>query len=167
MSEIELQLPTCPVIRPLRIEDIVSAMELVWQVFSEFEAPEYSDEGVARFRAFIIEYDSIAAKMKSGEMQLWGAFEDIRIIGVIAIKPPLHISLLFVDKQYHRRGIARNLLYTILRDETVVRGNECVTVRSSPYAVDIYRRLGFVPTDMEQTLNGLRFTPMVFHFKKK
>lgn len=35
-------------------------------------------------------------------------------------------------------------------------------MHSSPYAVEVYRHLGFAPTDTEQTVNGLRFTPMRF-----
>ena len=36
------------------------------------------------------------------------------------------------------------------------------TVHSSPYAVEVYRHLGFVPTDSEQITNGLRYTTMRF-----
>ena len=36
------------------------------------------------------------------------------------------------------------------------------TVHSSPYAVEVYRHLGFVPTDSEQVTHGLRYTPMIF-----
>ncbi|EGD76310.1 hypothetical protein PTSG_01013 [Salpingoeca rosetta] len=35
-----------------------------------------------------------------------------------------------------------------------------VTVCSSPYAVQVYSRLGFVATDEEQTEHGMRFVPM-------
>jgi len=150
------------IIHPICPEDIIPAMELVRQVFFEFEAPEYSDEGIAEFQAFI-EPENIINKMECSELKLWGAFEDEKIIGIIAIKSPPHISLLFVDKQYHRRGIARSLFHAVLCDEAAIREHECVTVHSSPYAVEIYRRLGFVPTDTEQIVNGLRFTPMVFY----
>ena len=36
------------------------------------------------------------------------------------------------------------------------------TVNSSPYAVEVYRHLGFVATDAEQCTDGLRYTPMRF-----
>ena len=36
------------------------------------------------------------------------------------------------------------------------------TIHSSPYAVEIYRHLGFVPMDTEQTADGIRYTPMRF-----
>ena len=155
-----------PVIHPLCAEDVIPAMELVLRVFSESETQEYREEGITEFKAFI-EPDFIISKMKNGELRLWGMFENEKIIGVIAIRPPLHIALLFVDKQYHRRGIARNLLNTILNDETIVKGHDCMTVHSSPYAVDIYRHFGFVPTDTEQSVNGLRFTPMSRNMKTK
>jgi len=80
--------------------------------------------------------------MKNGELRLWGAFENEKIFGVIAIRPPLHISLLFVDKQYHKRGIGRNLFYNVINDKTIIERHECITVHSSPYAIEIYRRLG-------------------------
>lgn len=148
-----------PSIRPLDTGDLASAIELVWRVFCEFEAPDYSDDGTAEFKAFIGQ-NSMADKMASGEFKLWGAFEAEKIVGVISIKPPLHISLLFVDKQYHRRGIARDLLATVLNDTSVTCGHNCITVHSSPYAVQIYHRLGFAPTYSEQNLKGIRFTPM-------
>lgn len=37
---------------------------------------------------------------------------------------------------------------------------EIMTVNSSPYAVPVYEKLGFHATGSEQTVNGLRFTPM-------
>ena len=148
-----------PSIRPLTTREAAPAMELVLRVFSEFEAPDYSEEGIAEFKMFI-ELPLITGKIESGTLRLWGAFENKRMVGVIAIKPPLHITLLFVDKHYHRRGIARRLYETVINDETVVLGHTRVTVNSSPYAVEIYRRLGFEPTDAEQTISGIRFTPM-------
>ena len=37
-----------------------------------------------------------------------------------------------------------------------------ITVNSSPYAVEIYRRLGFTATDAERVTDGIRFTPMTY-----
>ncbi len=67
-----------------------------------------------------------------------------------------HISMLFVKKEFHRQGIAKTLLkYMISQTNT-----NAITVNSSPYAVPIYHRLGFVDTDSEKTVDGIRFTPM-------
>lgn len=148
-----------PVIRLLEGSDIIPVMDMVWKVFLEFIAPDYSQEGIDEFKKFI-DPDFITGKMVSGEFKLWGAFDNEKPVGIAAIKPPLHIALLSVDKRYHRQGIARKLFKTALRDKTRTYGHDKITVNASPYAVDIYRRLGFHPTDKEQMANGIRFTPM-------
>lgn len=155
-------------IRELRETDIHRAMELVWEVFSEFEAPEYSRQGVDEFRRFIAP-EAILEKMRSGELRLWGCFDGVVIAGVIAAKcfdsdseqtglwRGSHISLLFVKKQYHRQGIARRLYEEAKQACACARE---ITVNSSPYAVEVYKRLGFVPVEDEKIMNGIRFTPM-------
>ena len=45
--------------------------------------------------------------------------------------------------------------------------NKKITVNAAPYGVKIYKALGFIPTDKEQTVDGLRFTPMVYTEKEK
>ncbi len=144
---------------PQRLKE---SLDLVWRVFLEFEATDYSEQGVATFYEFI-EYDAMAKRIQDRELALWYAQEGEAVVGVVAVRPQAHvspaqahghISLLFVEKQHHKKGIARRLV------ETATRGNTTVTVNSSPYAVHIYKRLGFVSTDSEQLLNGIRYTPM-------
>ena len=61
-----------------------------------------------------------------------------------------------MNGKYHRQGIGKQLFQTIKS-----KNNENkMTVNSSPYAVSIYHKLGFKDTDIEQAVNGLRFTPM-------
>ena len=38
--------------------------------------------------------------------------------------------------------------------------NKSITLNSSPYGLPFYKVIGFVPTDEEKTVNGIRFTPM-------
>jgi len=142
-------------IRKLTESDLPNALELAWRVFSEFEAPDYSAEGVAEFKKYIAVH-AFSDKVKKGEIEIFGAFDRERIVGVIAMREPPHISLLFVAKAYHRRGIARRLFNAVN-----TKGND-ITVNSSPYAVEAYKRLGFIPTNTEQTLNGIRFIPMIY-----
>jgi predicted GNAT family N-acyltransferase len=73
-----------------------------------------------------------------------------------------HICLLFVKKEFPRRGIAKRLFYTVLVRCKSEKSINTITVNSSPYAVEVYHRLGFVDTEKEQTVNGMRFTPMIY-----
>jgi predicted GNAT family N-acyltransferase len=44
------------------------------------------------------------------------------------------------------------------------KGN-IITVNSSQYGLDFYKKLGFIPTEEEKTINGIRFTPMIYERK--
>ena len=142
-------------VRRLTYEEIPQALELCWRVFLEFEAPEYSPEGIAAFRA------SLDDKERNRKMVFYGAFDGDALVGVLSMREPQHISGFFVDAPYHRRGIGRRLLEAMRRDYT----RQVFTVNSSPYAVEVYRHLEFVPTSGEQTVDGLRFTPMQYSAK--
>lgn len=140
------------------------AMALVCRVFMEFEAPEYTAEGIQEFQDFIAS-DGVQKRMQEGQLVVWGCFDKETIIGVIAIRPVCHVSLLFVDKAYHRQGIARRLLTMAVDYLAGENGCKAVTVHASPYALVAYEKLGFVATGEEQTINGLRFTPMCYAIK--
>ena len=146
-------------ISELRLENLEEALSLVWKVFLAYEAPEYSDEGVQEFRGFIC-YESIKQKLLDHQLRMWICVRNNEIVGVLAARPPCHISLLFVDGAHHQRGIARALLSRMV--DYCKSNHEIVeiTVNSSPYAKEAYRKLGFTGTGPEQTANGIRFIPM-------
>jgi GNAT superfamily N-acetyltransferase len=148
----------------LKKENIKNALDLVWSVFQEFEVPDYSEEGIEEFRKFI-SYDSIVEKLDKGDLCFWGCLDNNEVTGVIATRGVNHISMLFVKKDYHRRSIARSLFQTVTEVCKKQDNISKITVNSSPYAVEVYHRLGFVDIDKEQTVNGIRFTPMAYLFK--
>ena len=85
-----------------------------------------------------------------------------QIIGVIGERADNgHISILFVDGQYHRIGIASELMNYIICD-LKMRGFDKITLFSSPYALPFYKQYGFISTDVVQYKNGFIFTPMEY-----
>lgn len=129
------------------------ALTLIWRVFQEYEAPDYTQQGIDEF------YNSINDESFLSKLSMLEAFVNEELVGVIATRNNgEHIALFFVDGNYHRQGIGKMLFQKVLEQSTVSR----VTVNSSPFAVPIYRKLGFIDTDKEQTVNGLRFTPMAY-----
>ena len=108
---------------------------------------------VETFRAYV--QDPSTAK----HLTVYGALEGETMVGVLALRAgERHISLFFVDAAWHRRGVGRALFQALLGDT----GGAPLTVNSSPYAVEIYRHLGFQATDTEQVRDGIRYTPMQF-----
>ena len=93
MNEIE--------IREIKDIEMNDCLNLVWKTFLEFEAPDYTQEGIEEFKKSIYDKDWIKLR------KFIGAFENNILIGVIATKDSNHIALFFVDGKYHRRGIGR------------------------------------------------------------
>jgi GNAT superfamily N-acetyltransferase len=147
----------------LKKNNIKNALDLVWTVFKEFEAPDYSKQGIEEFREFI-SYKSIIDKYDKQELYFWGCLDDGYLIGIIVTRGVNHICMLFVKKEHHRRGVARKL-FQIVEERCKEHNISEITVNSSPYAIEFYHHLGFVDTDKEQTVNGIRFTPMVYLLK--
>ena len=126
---------------------------LFGQHFLQFEAPDYSEEGVQSFKDFIENKEIIST------LEFWGAYDNRELKGVIATnKNRRHICCFFVKARYHRQGIGRKLWEYLLANSS----SEVITVNSSPYAVPVYHKLGFVDTDAEQLSDGMRYTPMKY-----
>jgi ribosomal protein S18 acetylase RimI-like enzyme len=140
-------------------EKIVS--EFVWDVFNKFEAPDYPQEGIETFSAFIAP-DNIKDMVCNHGFKIYCCFENKKLIGVLALRDKTHISLLFVSEEYHRQGIAKTLLSHALEElQAFDKSIGKITVHSSPYAKAIYERMGFLPTSEMQQQNGILFIPMV------
>lgn len=137
-------------VRDLSNNEVAIALELTWEVFLQFEAPDYSQEGINEFRCFLDNQDGMK------ELRFFGAFSHDKLVGTLAMRQS-HISLLFVRKEFHRQGIAKKLFHHMLSQ---IKSNE-ITVNSSPYALEVYGKLGFTATNTEQATNGIRYTPML------
>ena len=146
--------------REIKQKELPETLDLVRKVFDEFEAPYYSEEGVTSFHKFI-DINNMSEQYSNGSLYFYGCFVNDIIVGMIAVKDFVHISLLFVDKQYHKQGIAKKLFNAVLK--TCQEKNpslKTITVNSSPYAVDVYHKFGFSDVSSEQVMDGIRFTPM-------
>ena len=140
-------------IREIEKEEYPDTINLVYDVFSKYEAPNYTKEGAEEF------FKTINDEKFISSLKIYGAFVEDDLAGMIATRNNgEHIALFFVDERYQNKGIGRKLFEYIL-DKTDC---EKITVNSSIYARNIYRRLGFNDTDEEKCVNGLRFIPMEF-----
>ncbi|MBR6114048.1 MAG: GNAT family N-acetyltransferase [Oscillospiraceae bacterium] len=140
-------------LRPLEERETPAALRLAWKVFTEYESPDYPPEGTEEFRKTLTNEAYLAG------LRYYGAFDGEKLAGLLAIRAAQrHICFLFVDGPYHRQGIATRLFALVRRDFA----GQTITLNSSPYGLPFYLRIGFKPTDTEQTVNGIRFTPMEY-----
>jgi GNAT superfamily N-acetyltransferase len=144
-------------IKPILEKDMKRALKLVWEVFLEFEAPDYTEEGIQEFKRTIDDESWV------NQRDFYGAYtDDDQLLGVITTKDLSHIALFFVDGKYHKQGIGKKLYNKI----ELLNDKDYFTVNSSPYAHEVYKHMGFVDTDEEQCIKGLRFIPMRKTLKK-
>ena len=81
--------------------------------------------------------------------------------GVIAVKDYSHMFHLFVDRDFHKRGIAKQL-WSHMKQRSLDRGNNGrFTLNSTTYALPIYLSWGFVVTGDKEQRFGINYTPMV------
>ena len=140
------------IIREMNKNEIDIVRKLVLDTFIEFEAPDYSEEGIQSFKDFIFD-DEKFLNLKINVIEI----ED-KIVSMIAIRNRTHIALLFTNKDFHKKGLARKLFNDF---KSSLKDGDKITVNSSPYAVEVYKKLGFEIVEPEQTVDGIRFTKMM------
>lgn len=129
-------------IRSLTPDDIPAAASLLRAAAQEFilhdSSPDnaaafLADQGEERMRGFLAEgYVYHVAEVR-GELA-----------GFIAVRQRSHVYSLYVDKRFHRQGLARRLWDTA-REAALGPGHPgAFTVNSSNHAVPFYESLGFV-----------------------
>lgn len=133
--------------------------KFISSVFQKYVAPDYCHEGIQEFNKYI-EPEAISKRQKENNILITAKHEE-RITGAIEIRDKNHIALLFVAEEYQQRGIAKTLLKRGIEKIEKAHGKiSDLSVNSSLYAVEIYKKLGFKATDKEQKKNGIRYTPM-------
>jgi GNAT superfamily N-acetyltransferase len=135
------------------------AMKLAWDTFVRFDAPDYSQEGIENFRKFVND-DMLRNMFIAGHYQLFVAVYDDNYLGMLSLRERKHISLLFVDGDYHGNGIGSALIKYVSKYVLEEEGIDELTVNASPYAVSFYHNRGFKDVHEEMTADGIRFTPM-------
>ena len=88
------------------------------------------------------------------------ALDGARIIGAASVRNYYHLSLLFVDEEYHHRGVGRSLMGRMCEYLKKEAGERYMSLKAAPYAVDFYRKLGFHAVHEEEAFSGIRVTPM-------
>ena len=142
-------------------EDIRPALILWFKIWNKFIIPKSAIENPDYDE--ITQNSGLLKKYESGERSLIIAKDGDKIIGVIGadangnnIRPPL-----CVDSEYHRQGVATELLHRMVC-ELKVAGFDCIKVASSEYALSFYKNFGFVQTGAEQQHDGFISIPMEY-----
>jgi GNAT superfamily N-acetyltransferase len=82
------------------------------------------------------------------------------IVGFAGVRDRSHLFHMFVDRHWHRQGVARRLWEVARAAAIEAGGSGNFTVNASNYAVPVYEAMGFVRTGPTQEAKGMVFNPM-------
>ena len=139
-----------------------TVMELAFKVFLKYESVEYGEEGIRSFAEFVTD-EALKKMFLIGEYLLFVALDGEKIVGLISLRSGNHISLLFVDDKYHRKGIGSALIKCLQEHLLKNTRYEKMTVFASPYGIPFYHKVGFRDTGKQTKREGIIFTPMEFY----
>lgn len=128
-----------------------AAARLVREVVTECVSAWLEPEAVATFLTSVTA-QSVVARWDAGH-QFWIARGGSRVVGTLEVKGASHVLMLFVAREFQRRGVGR--AFPGFPDFRLT-----LTVNSAPPSIPAYERMGFVRDGDEQNVDGIRFVPM-------
>ena len=140
-------------VRWARTEEWRPVMRMIWRTFMKFEGKDYSEEGIRNFFNFITGKELYTLFLR-GEYRLMVALDEGNIIGAGSVRSRNHLSLLFVDEAYHRRGVGSTILEKLCEYLRTEEGERYMSLQAAPYAVNFYRKQGFRTVRPEMEYGG-------------
>lgn len=146
-------------VRWARTEEWKPAIMMIWKTFLKYEGEIYTREGIENFYEFISD-DQLYRAFLNGKYLMMVALDADRVIGAATVRDHNHLSLLFVDGEYHSQGVGSALLNRICKYLKQEEGERYISLNAAPCAVDFYRKLGFRAVRPESEYSGIRVTSM-------
>lgn len=142
-----------------KINDIEEISDLVKRIYLKYNSKIDSEEGINNILTFMSKENMRLRFYIEGALILVARDKNNKIVGAIELKNFEHISLFFVDDKYFKFGIGKKLF----EEAKNIFGAEKFSVNASDYALEFYKKLGFVQiTDSIKIENGVHFYPMLY-----
>lgn len=149
------------IVRMLEHSDIPEAVKLIRESYERFVAHDYTPEGTVHFYEYASE-EALAARIDGHTHFALVAAADGELVGMIEMRDYEQCTLFFVRARQHGQGIGRWLFEEAVAHCRHHRPDlNRITVQSSPFAVPVYRHLGFKNAGVLQEENGIVYQPMV------
>lgn len=143
--------------REMKPGEELEVCNLANNVFNQYVAPDYDQEGIDEFVRFA---NPNAMKERTQENGfVFVAHQGYKLVGMIEFFPPNVVAMLFVTLQHH--GIAKELLAKLItKANEINQGVKKLVVHSSPYAEAVYEKMGFFKVGELTKENGIIYIPM-------
>lgn len=146
-------------IRKAERQEYKEALNLSERSFMAYVGIHHSEEGQQSFLRYA-DYMSFVYRQSSGHECFLALDEKGVIVGMAEVRQRRHISMLFVEPGLVGNGIGRALLEYCLAKCRSYFTRKAITLNASDYALEFYRKMGFMPIAPRKTEDGLSSTPM-------
>lgn len=141
------------------LENLEEVSILAKNIYLKYNSNLDTKEGIDNVLMFI-SFDSMKVRFfMEGSLILTAKDDNDIIVGMLEITNYDHISLFFVDDKHFKLGIATQLF----EEAKNILKSDKYTVKSSNYALEFYKKLGFVQLFNDiQIENGVHFHYMIY-----
>ncbi|WP_297277836.1 GNAT family N-acetyltransferase [uncultured Brachyspira sp.] len=141
------------------LENLKEVSILAKNIYLKYNSNLDTKEGIENVLMFI-SFDSMKVRFfMEGSLILTAKDDNDIIVGMLEITNYDHISLFFVDDKHFKLGIATQLF----EEAKNILKSDKYTVKSSNYALEFYKKLGFVQLFNDiQIENGVHFHYMIY-----
>ncbi len=146
-------------IRLATSDDIPLALDLAWRMFVKYDSLDYGVTHTERMRKAI--EDRLKDLSIYEQRLMLVALIDNKVVGMLETYGTNRISLLFVDSEYQRKGIATSMIRRI-ESELKNSGYDSIVLNSSPYGLPFYLNFGFKVVEEEKNPDTPWKTPMSY-----
>ena len=141
------------------IENLQEVSILAKNIYLKYNSNLDSKEGIDNVLMFISIESMKLRFFMEGSLILVAKDDNDIIVGMLEITNYDHISLFFVDDKHFKLGIATQLF----EEAKNILKSDKYTVKSSNYALEFYKKLGFVQLFNDiQIENGVHFHYMIY-----
>lgn len=104
-----------------------------------------------------LKLDEVLARIDSPQFENYICESNGEVVAYLSIKEGAHLYHLFVDEKFQGQGLSRKLWE---HGKKLAKSN-AFTLRSSLFAVPVYKQFGFVEDGCVLKKDGVSFQPMV------
>ncbi|WP_028329363.1 GNAT family N-acetyltransferase [Brachyspira alvinipulli] len=141
------------------LENLEDVSILAKNIYLKYNSNLDTKEGIENVLMFISFENMKVRFFMEGSLILTAKDDNDIIVGMLEITNYDHISLFFVDDKHFKLGIATQLF----EEAKNILKSDKYTVKSSNYALEFYKKLGFVQLFNDiQIENGVHFHYMIY-----
>jgi GNAT superfamily N-acetyltransferase len=151
------------IIKHAEAKDWDAVIAVAWVTFQQIASQVSNEEAASAFREGLTS-TQLYIEFLQGRYPVFCAYQNGKVVGVLAMSDETHISLLFVRRKFQRMGIGTGLLEQCMAYCRSKGGSE-VTVNAISTGIPFYISSGFEVLGEERVEQGLRYIPMILKFK--